>query len=66
MKHDESSDESVKPIDVKRQRKRKCKKCGINAGTKRHPCPYDSDVNGCDDDVCNCCDECTRTCAYEI
>ena len=44
-----------------------CDGCeGVNAGTYMHICPYAEDMYGDNDDVCNCCSECTHICVQEI
>ena len=32
----------------------------------KHTCPYQEDVNGDSESLCNCCDECTQECAWDI
>lgn len=31
-----------------------------------HPCPFSVDVDGDDETLCNCCDECEDNCADDI
>ena len=44
----------------------KCESCGEKVEEGLHPCPYVQDINGDDDDVCNCCAECENQCAEDI
>ena len=44
-----------------------CDQCGRMEGTKEfHSCPYASDIAGDDSKNCNCCSDCTYTCAQDI
>ena len=44
-----------------------CQHCEISAAEEPHVCPYAYDMsNGQEDDLCNCCDNCTAGCAYDI
>ncbi len=42
-----------------------CNRCG-EPGNQPHVCPYASDVDGDDETLCNCCDECTEACEDDI
>ncbi len=39
--------------------------CG-KKGKKLHTCPYQEDIKGDSETVCNCCDECEQNCMAEI
>jgi hypothetical protein len=40
-------------------------KCGA-AAQEEHPCPYQVEMDGNDDNYCNCCSECTENCAMDV
>jgi hypothetical protein len=42
----------------------KCR-CG-EEGQKPHICPFQQDVNGNEEDFCNCCEDCQYNCAMDI
>jgi hypothetical protein len=45
----------------------KCQRCQEVVGTPElHPCPYDEEINGNPEPVCNCCDDCTQDCMWDI
>lgn len=44
----------------------KCHSCDYEGTEQKHSCPFKSEINGNDEDVCNCCDNCQRRCAMEI
>lgn len=46
-------------------KKHKCNSCGVNDGTKKHTCPFLSDIKGDDITKCNCCSECENNCCQE-
>jgi len=41
-------------------------KCGPEAQTTPHTCPYQHDVNNDDKFLCTCCDNCETQCADDI
>lgn len=43
----------------------RCYRCD-NAANEDHPCPYKSELQGDDETLCNCCDECCQECADDI
>lgn len=42
-----------------------CPRCGC-PGTELHSCPYKSDINNDDTELCTCCDDCQGDCAMNI
>ena len=44
----------------------KCQTCGKNEATDNHPCPFAEDVQGDNESMCNCCEECCNQCACDI
>jgi len=36
-----------------------------NKAKELHRCPYDEEITG-NEELCNCCDDCARECAWEI
>ena len=40
-------------------------KCGEDANPS-HMCPYKTEMFGDYETLCNCCDECTNQCGYDI
>lgn len=43
--------------------------CGgncTNLAQPLHPCPYGSEINGDNETLCNCCEDCEHECAMEI
>lgn len=42
-----------------------CPMCG-KPGRHNHNCPYSSEIDGDDETMCNCCDECTDDCRDEV
>ena len=44
----------------------KCERCNKNDGEDLHVCPYQEDVNGDEETLCNCCTDCVNTCVDEI
>lgn len=40
--------------------------CQNEATKEMHPCPYAQEIFDDDEDVCNCCDNCTYECAMDI
>ena len=43
-----------------------CWKCQKNEASEDHTCPYESEINGDDETMCNCCSECEYDCGQEI
>ena len=43
-----------------------CGACGVNQAREPHVCPYQSDINDDDETLCDCCDDCTAECAYDV
>jgi len=41
-------------------------KCGKNPASEPHTCPYAEDIAGNYEDLCTCCDDCTRNCIDDI
>jgi hypothetical protein len=44
----------------------KCPKCHILPARCDHECPYSADIKNDRDSQCNCCNKCTRECAYDV
>ena len=45
----------------------KCQFCNKNDGTSElHVCPYKSEINDNEEDLCNCCEDCQHECAMDI
>lgn len=44
----------------------KCQSCGVRGCTERHPCPYQEELYGDSETLCNCCDDCAHECALDI
>lgn len=40
--------------------------CCNESTLELHSCPYQSDVNGNDEDYCDCCKDCEYDCVQEI
>lgn len=46
------------------EEREKCQKCEKSNGTKKlHACPFDIEINNCNEHNCNCCEKCTYECA---
>lgn len=43
-----------------------CENCGKNPATEPHPCPFDQEIEGNDDDVCTCCETCQEDCEIDV
>ena len=39
---------------------------GANDATAAHTCPFAEEINDDHESLCNCCDECTQECAWDI
>jgi len=37
-----------------------------NLATALHTCPFSSEINGDDDTLCDCCEDCEHECAMDI
>lgn len=44
----------------------KCNRCKKNNGKELHSCPYKSDIDDNDKELCNCCEDCEEECAMDI
>lgn len=44
----------------------KCPICKENEAEKKHPCPYEEDINDNSSNYCKCCDECRDDCIQDI
>ena len=40
--------------------------CENPATDEPHGCPYQEDVNGNDEEICTCCEDCEHECAMDI
>lgn len=41
--------------------------CGRNPATEQpHSCPYQSEINDDDSEWCDCCEDCTQECVWDI
>lgn len=40
--------------------------CTCDEDHQEHPCPYQSEINGNDEDHCKCCPYCERQCLMDI
>jgi hypothetical protein len=44
-----------------------CSRCGKNPAQELHSCPYAEEINDeHDPEYCDCCEECTQECAWDI
>jgi len=41
-------------------------KCTCDEWQEPHPCPFDEEVDGDSETLCNCCPVCTEECADQI
>lgn len=58
-------DEALEHIERLKAQESKCQKCG-NKAQPMHPCPYRSDIDGDNETMCNCCEECQHECAMDV
>lgn len=42
-----------------------CQSCGGD-GSELHSCPFREEIGGDAETLCNCCEGCTKECAYDI
>ena len=43
-----------------------CERCHKPVTPDLHSCPFKADVHDDDAPCCNCCDDCTQECAYDV
>ena len=43
-----------------------CSKCGRNPAEELHPCPYQQEIYGEEEELCDCCCECQGDCNESI
>jgi hypothetical protein len=43
-----------------------CCSCKKNKATEPHTCPYQVDIYGDVETICNCCEDCTAECSQDI
>ena len=46
--------------------KKKCPSCGKREATEPHTCPFQVEINGDEETLCECCSECEGECAMDI
>lgn len=45
---------------------KKCPRCDKNTAEPPHVCPFAEDVHNDSETLCDCCDDCTNECAWDI
>lgn len=54
---------AAKGLTVEDEPSERCDRCGSNSAQPIHSCPYNSDINDDDSEICNCCESCIQDCA---
>ncbi len=43
-----------------------CSRCKKNPAAEIHACPFQEEINDDHEEACDCCDECTQECLWDI